>query len=247
MTPSNPKPPAAPPRKLVLRRIAERPALPVVRPPPRPSYASLDVARPQAGSLPPVAATWPPPVGESRGPAARRRAWSNRPTWIACGVAAAGAIIAVTAGLTVRPAPRASAAAAVPVRATRPLSTSEHAARPALGSTPWIEVPVYGAPGAASAIPASALPVARPNAGPRALARTATTSTAIPSASSPSPPSILSAPAESASVSVLTAPRAPAGAPAKPSAPPNPAPKTAPTPKAADEEMPGQPSLAPSP
>jgi hypothetical protein len=243
MTTPNPKPPAAPHRKLVLRRIAERPALPVVRPPPRPSDESLDAVRLQAGSLPPVAATWPPPLGPVRDQAGGRRVWSNRPMWIACGVAAVGAIVAGAAGLTVPPGPHAKATAAIQggVLATSPLSPSPasgHADRPARASTPWVEVPVHGAAGATSAIPASALPLARPNAAPRALPRTATTTAPVPTASSALPAS-----ADSASLSVLAAP----GARATLSMPGDPAPKTAQAPKATGEETHEQPALAPSP
>jgi len=197
MTTSNSKPPPAPLRKLVLRRIPERPALPVVRPPPRPSDVSVEAARRQAGSLPPVAATWPPPFGEPPGGAAGGRAWAN-PMWIASGAAAIGAAIAMAAALTVPPGSPAKAAAAVQVRvrATPPSRTSEQAGHPAHGSTPWVEVPVYSA-AVTSAIPASALPLARPSAAPKALPRTATTLAPIPSASSAPP-----APAESASGSV---------------------------------------------
>jgi hypothetical protein len=194
MTTSDSKPPPSPLRKLVLRRIAQRPALPVVRPPPRPSYASLDAARPREGSLPPVAATWPPPYGEPPGGAGGRSVWPNRPIWIASGVAAIGAVVAVAAALTVPPGSRAQGAAAVQVHATPPSRTSEHAGRPAPGSTPWVEVPASSAAVMTSAIPASALPLARPNAAPRAPPRTATTSAPPPGASSTPPASASPAP-----------------------------------------------------
>jgi hypothetical protein len=231
------KPPAQPRRKLVLRRIPNRPALPVVRPPPRPSHASLDPVRSQAGSLPPVAGTWPPP-GAALPAAAPATAWDRRMR-IAGGAALCGAVIAAAASLVVGPRSVSKPVAAVTVSAASAHAASH--ARPPTGpkstvnTTPWIEVPLEPVLALPSAVPAAALPVARALPWPKTPSRAAPASTPVDPSDHNS-----SAPSESASALVpgraapaASSPKNAAHAPIDPVL------------KAVEDEIRGQPSLPP--
>jgi hypothetical protein len=195
--------------KLVLRRLADRPALPVVRPPPRPSYASLESIRPQASSVPPVAATWPPPAGDERPLARAMASRRSLPILIASGVALCGAMIAATAGFVVVPRSPTKPVATVHGHTGEPRAVAR-ASPPAAGSTrntsPWIEVPTQAPLVTPAAVPASDLPVARAVPVPRPLPRAAPGPLAASVSSGPAPvvsPRASAAPVESARVPVL--------------------------------------------
>jgi hypothetical protein len=175
-------------RKLVLRRIADRPALPAVRPPPRPSFASLDPVRPPAGSLPPVAASWPPPADDAAAGAPSMPRAAGGATLAAYGVAICGAVLAAAAGLIVVPRAPAPPVLVRPASGVATARAAGHRARPGPTETsPWMAVPASPlGPAAVSApaIAASALPVARASAAPRPPSRAATPTVSAPPISS---------------------------------------------------------------
>jgi len=197
MTIPNAKRPVRATGNLVWRKIANRPPLPVVRVPPRPSYPAFEGdgkaaqddggMRAAAGSLPPVAASWPPSTGRESSNAGSSPASPSHPSrLIACGIAAVGALVAVAAAVMVVPRPTATPAVFAPVRAAAVFAN--RAKETAVHSTPWVEVPpVAGSPVAAdpSTVPATDLPAVLPIS--RRVVRPKAVATPTPTTSSSAP------------------------------------------------------------
>jgi len=157
MSSSKPPPLHAHPRNLVLRKVPDWPALPVVRPPPRPSQVSLMNAvgaggpsdgehpEPRPGSLPPVAASVPPPPSPAGTTGLARGLRSDR-LLMASGFAAMGAMVAVVGGLLVGRTPVPQVATPVAAHVAASLLPAQRVETRVEGtvadSTPWVEVPV---------------------------------------------------------------------------------------------------------